>query len=623
MKKITTLLVAVLLTVSIWAQSPQKMSYQAVIRDASNALVTNTSIGMQISILQTTATGSAVYVETQIPTTNTNGLVSLEIGTGTVVSGDFTTIDWANDTYFIKTETDPTGGTNYTITSTTQLMSVPYALHAKTAESVTGAVAIANGGTGATTKTAAFDALSPMTAQGDIIYGGTNGTGTILPKGTANQVLTMNAGATAPEWKIAPTGATNIDELSDAISTGTNMFIGTNTANYVNNNTQSFNNTALGYSAGNKINGTDNNTIFGAYAGFNNIGADNVYIGYNAGFNGGNIGTNVMIGSEAGFGNIGGGANVMIGFRTGYGNNNGTLTVGYAYNTIVGYQAGYNLGDNNNYNTFIGYRAGWYETGSHRLYIANSPTTTPLIYGEFDNNLLRANGNLEVSGTVKIEGGTPGAGKVLTSDANGLASWQTASTSDGSETKVTAGSNVTVTGMGTTASPYVVNAAPNLTANRALISDSSGKVTVSSTTSTELGYLAGATSNIQNQITNNRVTRTAIIQDTNTDNIITDLFNITDFQITLSPNSNLYMKTTAALSNLGAIVVYGNIYSYTNIPNNWTQVANVIDTNNGNTNNTIDLYVSTVSTSNVQHFYHFVLTVFSNSEYVFCELTQY
>jgi hypothetical protein len=138
MKKIYSIIAGLLLTASVFAQAPQKMSYQAVIRDASNNLTTTQAVGMQISILQGGATGAAVYTETQTPTTNTNGLVSLEIGTGTVVSGDFTTIDWANDTYFIKTETDPTGGTSYSITGTSQLMSVPYALHAKTAESITG-----------------------------------------------------------------------------------------------------------------------------------------------------------------------------------------------------------------------------------------------------------------------------------------------------------------------------------------------------------------------------------------------------------------------------------------------------------------------------------------------------
>lgn len=133
MKRVFTFIVAVILTASVFAQSPEKMSYQAVIRNSSDALVTNQSIGMQISILQGSAGGTAVYVETQTPTTNANGLVSIEIGAGTVVSGDFSTIDWANGLYYIKTETDPAGGISYNITGTSQLLSVPYALHAKTA----------------------------------------------------------------------------------------------------------------------------------------------------------------------------------------------------------------------------------------------------------------------------------------------------------------------------------------------------------------------------------------------------------------------------------------------------------------------------------------------------------
>jgi hypothetical protein len=112
------------------------MSYQAVLRDSGDNLVSGQVVGMQISILQTTSSGTAVYVETQTPNTNVNGLVTLEIGTGSVVSGDFTAIDWSSDTYFVKTETDPTGGNSYTITGTSQLLSVPYALHAKTAENV-------------------------------------------------------------------------------------------------------------------------------------------------------------------------------------------------------------------------------------------------------------------------------------------------------------------------------------------------------------------------------------------------------------------------------------------------------------------------------------------------------
>jgi len=136
MRKLFTILVAVLLTASVFAQTPEKMSYQAVIRNSSQELVTSSEIGMEINILQGSASGTVVYTETQTPTTNANGLVSIEIGG----EAGFSDIDWANDIYFIKTETDPTGGTNYTITGTSQLLSVPYALHAKTAETVTGGI---------------------------------------------------------------------------------------------------------------------------------------------------------------------------------------------------------------------------------------------------------------------------------------------------------------------------------------------------------------------------------------------------------------------------------------------------------------------------------------------------
>lgn len=141
MKRVYVLSVAVILTATLLAQSPDRMSYQAVIRDASNKLVTNTVVAMQISILQDSTSGTSVYVETQTPTTNANGLVSIELGGGTVISGNFSTINWAKGPYFVKTETDPdgaTGGTSYTITGISQLLSVPYALYAANAGTATG-----------------------------------------------------------------------------------------------------------------------------------------------------------------------------------------------------------------------------------------------------------------------------------------------------------------------------------------------------------------------------------------------------------------------------------------------------------------------------------------------------
>ncbi len=133
MKFLYTIFALLILSFESLAQAPDKMSYQAVVRDLNNMLIANQSVGIRLSILQASVTGPAVYVETHMATTNINGLATLEIGSGTVVTGIFNGIDWSNGPYFLKTETDPTGGTSYSILGTSQLISVPYALHAKTA----------------------------------------------------------------------------------------------------------------------------------------------------------------------------------------------------------------------------------------------------------------------------------------------------------------------------------------------------------------------------------------------------------------------------------------------------------------------------------------------------------
>jgi len=117
------------------AQAPQKMTYQSVVRNASGQLVSNASVGVQISILETSPAGVAVFIERHTVTTNLNGLATLEIGGGTLVAGNFSTINWGAGTYFVKTEVDPTGGTVYSIVGTAQLLSVPYALYAATSGS--------------------------------------------------------------------------------------------------------------------------------------------------------------------------------------------------------------------------------------------------------------------------------------------------------------------------------------------------------------------------------------------------------------------------------------------------------------------------------------------------------
>ena len=158
------------MAISIFGQAPEGFKYQAVVRDASNAILANQPVGIQLTIQQGSAGGTAVYTEMFSPTTNSYGLVNLEIGTGTTTD-DFTTIDWSNGTYFIETAIDVAGGTNYSVMGTSQLMSVPYALYAKTSGNGAGP----QGPAGQDGTNGADGAPGPAGADGTNGIDGTNG----------------------------------------------------------------------------------------------------------------------------------------------------------------------------------------------------------------------------------------------------------------------------------------------------------------------------------------------------------------------------------------------------------------------------------------------------------------
>lgn len=139
MKRALTLLLFVTVAFTAFAQSPEKMSYQAIIRAQDNTLVANSNISLKVIVHQSALAGPSVYQETHSVATNNNGLVSLEIGTGNNTIGNFSKIAWENGPYFIETQVDIAGGSNYNIIGNMQLLSVPYALHAKTAERIVGA----------------------------------------------------------------------------------------------------------------------------------------------------------------------------------------------------------------------------------------------------------------------------------------------------------------------------------------------------------------------------------------------------------------------------------------------------------------------------------------------------
>ncbi len=135
MKKIVLILLLILGTKSV-AQVPQGISYQAIALTPSGNPVGNVLIGVRLSILDNSASGTVIYTETHTTTTSDRGLYNLIIGQGAPVTGLFPLIDWGTNYKFLKVELDIAGGTNYVLAGTTQLWSVPYALYAETANSV-------------------------------------------------------------------------------------------------------------------------------------------------------------------------------------------------------------------------------------------------------------------------------------------------------------------------------------------------------------------------------------------------------------------------------------------------------------------------------------------------------
>lgn len=134
MKHVITIIFILIFSGISKAQVNESITYQVVIRDDSGVLITNDIIGLRLSILSGSPSGTPVYVETQSPTTNINGLATIQIGKGSVVTGDFTNINWASAVYFIKTETDPDGGVNYSIETVEEITSAPFALFSNVAQ---------------------------------------------------------------------------------------------------------------------------------------------------------------------------------------------------------------------------------------------------------------------------------------------------------------------------------------------------------------------------------------------------------------------------------------------------------------------------------------------------------
>ncbi|HBE42479.1 MAG TPA: hypothetical protein DDW27_15020 [Bacteroidales bacterium] len=340
------------MTFTVLSQAPQRLSYQAVIRSLSGELVTGKSVGMQISILQGSESGTAVFVERHTTTTNANGLATVQIGGGTVISGSFNAIDWNIGPYFLKTETDPGGGTSYSITGTSQLLSVPYSLFAK------------NSNEAEKLKLP----FSATIAHSDYAFKITN---------TASSAINVASTATTGIRYAINAETRSVDDGTAAVraSSGTLGSAGT-----------TFGVLAISRSTSGR-----------GVVGIANSLTGQTYGVYGESYSSEGFGIYGYAGSETG------NTTAVFGATR---SPSGTAIYGICYPaTGTGHGVSGHVNSPDAYSGFF--------TGG-RFYVAGNTgigTTNP-------------SAKLEVAGQVKITGGSPAAGKVLTSDAGGLASWE-------------------------------------------------------------------------------------------------------------------------------------------------------------------------------------------------------
>lgn len=393
-KFLLSLIVISTIALSSYGQAPQAFKYQAVVRDADNKVLMNQEIGMQLRILQNGPDGEAVYTESFTCTSNGNGLVNLEIGKGKTID-EFSAINWAIGSYFIETAVDVSGGTDYVVMGTSQLLSVPYALYAETAGNISGAKngqgqnpGTGGGGTGGGNPSWGL-AGNAGTTNGTDFIGTTDAVALdirtnnvvktrITQKG---QIETLNTGNSVFIGEGA--GA------SDDLSLNHNVFIGQDAGNAnttgqrnvaigwesLNSNTEGERNTASGWGALRYNVDGDRNNAFGQYALASNIS------GYQ----------NCAFGASSLPSNLGGSYNCAFGESSLYYNQNGS------YNTALGDRTlPYNQ---NSYNVAVGSHAMYWNTSGQSNVAVGLGSLMENTTGSWNTSIGDVAGNTNTTGS--------------------------------------------------------------------------------------------------------------------------------------------------------------------------------------------------------------------------------
>ena len=406
MKKLLLIISFISYTLTSLAQAPNNFNYQAVARDASGNLLANQNVNFRISILQTSAVGIAVYVETHAKITNAYGQATLIIGGGTVITGNFSTINWGSNSYYLKTEMDATGGNNYSVMGTTQLLSVPYALYSNTSGNgggttyTSGSGININGniisntasdqtitltGTGTTTVTGTYPNFTIGSTDNSINYTPGNGisiNGNIISNTAPNQVITLSgSGATSVSGSYPNFIISSTDNNTTLPSGTTNQTLRHNGSTWVSNNLLFNTDTRIGIGISNpaqQLEITQNfrlpastttagNIYKDANIFLHNKGTDNVFLGVNSGnlaLTGNNntaLGAYSLyslttgnyltaVGAYALRNNSSGLQNTAVGYYAMFTNTTGSYNSAFGYRALNGNTTGYE-------NTAIGYQS--------------------------------------------------------------------------------------------------------------------------------------------------------------------------------------------------------------------------------------------------------------------------
>jgi hypothetical protein len=392
-----------------YAQAPQAFNYQGVARSTEGKAMANQKMTLRLSIIDGAENGEVVYQETQEVTTNQFGLYNIQIGTGTGTFGEFKNIAWEKSNKYIRVEVDMLSGTGFEQLATTQLLSVPYALYANTAGTADQANNVRQTRAGSANYLSKFDATGSSSAEinSQLFDNGTSvGLGTIAPDPTTKlQINRTGNGAFIRMVNTDPAGVGTFRLIND---------VPANFATF----SKYGSTVAGGYSGIATLYPYANILGYGNNGPFLNAGTGNI------GFAITKAGTNKLkIHIDAASENVGLGGNsvpqALVHINT---TDRASDTLKMTNNTT-----GHAIGDGFDIrqtgntvrmvnleptgNTIIG------TNGADRLTI--DPT------GNVGIGTVTPGARLEVNGQVKITGGAPGAGKVLTSDATGLATWQT------------------------------------------------------------------------------------------------------------------------------------------------------------------------------------------------------